>query len=195
MDLPASDPVAREGAVPIGFAAVARALLDRVGVVDFFNDHLSWDPARTNVSPGQRLLALILGTLPGRPPLYKMEEFFERRSVASVVLGKHVRPEDLNDDALARALDLLAEVDPARLFSSLVAKVFATFQISYSALNGDTTSAMLHGDFPDAGAERALSDARPKANAQAQTAAKTPLVPTYGYSKQHRPDKTLSGAR
>lgn len=186
----AGDPVVREGAVPIGFAAVARALLDRVGVVDFFNDHLSWDPSRTKVSPGQRLLALILGTLPGRPPLYKMEEFFERRSVTGVVIGKDVRPEDLNDDALARALDLLAQTHPERLFSALVAKIFATFQVSYSALNGDTTSVLLHGDFPGANAQaEAHKEATARSNAEGETDAKAPLTPTYGFSKQHRPDK------
>lgn len=183
------DPVVREGAVPIGFAAVARALLDRVGVVDFFNDHLCWDPSRTKISPGQRLLALILGTLPGRPPLYKMEEFFERRSVTGVVIGNNVKPEDLNDDALARALDRLAEADPARLFSSLVAKIFATFQVSYSALNGDTTSVLLHGDFPNAGKGDAQSKTKVPANAEREPDAKAPLTPTYGFSKQHRPDK------
>lgn len=151
-------------------ADAARALLDRVSVVDFFNDHLRWDPARTKVSPGQRLLALILGTLPGRPPLYKMDEFFERRSVVGVVVGKDVAPDDLNDDALARALDRLAEVEPARLFSALVAKMFATFQVSYAALNGDTTSVLVHGDFPDAVNQPGVT-------------------PTYGYSKQYRPDK------
>jgi transposase len=164
------DPIVRERAVPIGFSAVARALLDRVGVVEFFNERLRWDPVRTKLSPGQRLLALILGTLPGRPPLYKMDAFFERHSIAGIVVGKNVHPEDLNDDALARALDRLAEAEPARLFSALVAKMFATFQISYSALNGDTTSVLLHGEFPDA-------------------VDKPGVTPTYGYSKQHRPDK------
>lgn len=67
------DEIVRESAVPIGFAAVARALLDRAGIVEFFNDLLRWDPKHTKVSPGQRVLALLLGVLPGRPPLYKME--------------------------------------------------------------------------------------------------------------------------
>ena len=45
----------------MGFAVVAADMAERMGLVDYVNAHVAWDPKQCKVSPGLRLLALIVG--------------------------------------------------------------------------------------------------------------------------------------
>ncbi|AXF56787.1 DUF4277 domain-containing protein [Salicibibacter kimchii] len=57
-----------------------------------------------NVSVGTRIAALIINQLSDRKPLFKVEEFYENQDV-ELLFGPGVQASELNDDALARALD------------------------------------------------------------------------------------------
>lgn len=73
-----------------------------------------WDPKRCHLSPGRRIEALVLDVLHRRTPLYRVCKAYED-SALDVVFGEDIRPEDLTDDCLARALDKVAGAGAARV--------------------------------------------------------------------------------
>ncbi len=59
-----SEPTARV----VGAAPWIRALADPIGRMDLLHRLRSWDPARARISPGERIIALILDLLWGNTP-------------------------------------------------------------------------------------------------------------------------------
>lgn len=43
----------------VGFAPLVRALADHIELIDLLNRLLVWDPARTRISPAERLFVMI----------------------------------------------------------------------------------------------------------------------------------------
>lgn len=82
------------------------------------NRLLRWDPQRSKLSPGTRIKALVMNILTGRDPLYKVEAFYRDQDV-ELLFGPGVTAQELNDDALARALDKLHEASPWTVYSTL----------------------------------------------------------------------------
>ena len=142
-------------------------ILRQMGVVDTLDAMLIWDRARCNLSPGTRLLALILCTLLDRTALSRVERIFARQDLP-VLLGPSVEARDLNDDALGRALDKLAQARPATVFHTVAAKVWAHERVLFDILYGDTTTVALYGAY-----------ASPAPDA---------IQIVRGYRKDHRPD-------
>ena len=105
------EPLPHPGVV-VGAAPVLRALADRIGLVAVIDQVVAWDPERCRLSPGERILALVLNLLTGRPPLYQVTDAFRLTDVP-LLLGPGVAAEDLTDDAWGRALDKLAAAGPA----------------------------------------------------------------------------------
>jgi hypothetical protein len=56
------------------------------------------------LSPGIAVLAMVLDTLSGRTPLYRLEEFFQEKD-AELILGHDVEPELFCDYNVGRVLD------------------------------------------------------------------------------------------
>jgi transposase len=71
-------------------------------------------------------LALILNGLGfSRDRLYLVPRFFHNKPVERLI-GPGVRAEDLNDDALGRGLDEIAEYGTTRLFAELALRYLRT---------------------------------------------------------------------
>jgi hypothetical protein len=62
-------------------------------------------PTRMGVKLATIVLGLVLDTLSGRSPLYRLVEFFEGRDT-EVLLGDRVPASLFNDDTVGRVLDL-----------------------------------------------------------------------------------------
>lgn len=108
---------------------------------------------------------MIINVLVDRRALFDVEHFYKRQD-CEVLFGEGVRPADLNDDALGRALDKLSEVELTKLFSSVVLSFLAAQGQSIGRLHFDTTSISVEGAYDGEG----------------------DLKITYGYSKDRRPD-------
>jgi hypothetical protein len=91
-------------ALVVGVAPILRALADRIGMVAVIDGLVAWDPSRCHLSPGERILALVLNLLTDHQPLYQVMDAFRLTDVP-LLLGPGVTAEDLTDDALGRALD------------------------------------------------------------------------------------------
>jgi hypothetical protein len=89
-----------------------------LGFGKIIDDIVPWDKKQCYLSPGTRIKALVINILGGRTPLYMVDEFYEGMDTENL-FGKGVKPEDLTDYHLARALDKIALAGPQKVFSTL----------------------------------------------------------------------------
>jgi len=102
----------------MGFAAAVVRFLERIDLLGWFNARVQWDPAQCNLSPGIRLVALILAFLVDPQALYPVAEFYPTFD-CEILFGTRVAPTDFTDDALGRALITLQAADPRARFAEL----------------------------------------------------------------------------
>src|SRR5665648_576033 len=66
------------------------AICNEIKLVEYINHAVTWDPKQWKVSPGQHILVLVINTLCGRVPLYRVEKFYEDQDVEGHVgVGHH----------------------------------------------------------------------------------------------------------
>lgn len=156
---------------------VARVCRD-LRIAEILNRMLRWDKKQCKVSPGTRIVALIVNILVHRRPLYLVREFYEAMDL-SVLFDEPVSAADLNDDALGRALDRLYEANSQLCFQTIAATAITRGHLEVRSVHADTTSVPLYGEFEPTKGDLAFQEAHPD----------RPLLEiTYGHSKQHRPD-------
>ncbi len=103
----------------MGFAVAAAEMAERIGLVAYLNAHLPWDPQQCKISPGIRLLALIITMMVNPQALYSLEEFYADHDCA-VLFGAGRTAADFNDDAIGRALIKLFEAQTAQIVDGLL---------------------------------------------------------------------------
>ncbi len=151
--------------LPVGHLPVVRGLMEQLGILETIDEHC---PKRrgARVSDAECVGAMALNILSGRVALYRMEQWFAETD-AELLLGEGVASNAFNDTRLATALDHLDEAGTDRILGDVVARYLAQENrpTCYS-IHQDFTSISLWGVYRDGG---------------------EPL-PTYGFSKDHRPD-------
>ena len=145
---------------------IIKAFADDLDLVGTINRLV---PTEMAVSPGVIVLGLVLDTLSGRTPLYRLVEFFDGRDT-ELLLGERVAASVFNDDTVGRILDRLYEVGTQKIFCELAMKAVGKYQVSTRAVHFDTTSVNVFGDY------------------RVDETAPPPFKITYGFSKDHRPD-------
>ena len=93
---------------------------ERIGLVDCLNQHLPWDPAPCRLSPGVRLVALMIAVWVKPQAWYRLPEFYAEQDCA-VLFGDGVQAEPFTDDALGK----LFEGQPAQIFNDLSRQAIA----------------------------------------------------------------------
>jgi transposase len=151
---------------PVHHLPIIKAYADQLGLVSLINHYV---PTEMEVDAGTVVLALVLDTLSGRSPLYRLEEFFAQQDTA-LLLGKTVPPQALNDDTAGRVLDRLYDFGTMRLFTACAVRAAARFGLERRYVHFDTTSRSVWGEYQFAETQD------------------LPFQVTYGYSKDKRPD-------
>src|SRR5688500_9049994 len=151
---------------PVQHLPIIKAYADQLGLVSLINHYV---PTEMEVDAGTVVLALVLDTLSGRSPLYRLEEFFAQQDTA-LLLGKTVPPHALNDDTAGRVLDRLYDFGTMRLFTACAVRAATRFGLEHRYVHFDTTSRSVWGDYQFAETQD------------------LPFQVTYGYSKDKRPD-------
>ncbi len=151
---------------PVHHLPIIKAYADQLGLVGLINHYV---PTEMEVDAGTVVLGLILDTLRGRSPLYRLEEFFATQDT-ELLLGQAVPAHAFNDDAVGRVLDRLYDFGTMRLFSACAVRASMRFGLEPRYVHFDTTSRSVWGDYEVA---------------QRQD---LPFQVTYGYSKDKRPD-------
>ena len=151
---------------PVHHLPIIKAYADQLGLVSLINHYV---PTEMDVDAGTVVLALVLDTLSGRSPLYRLEEFFASQDTA-LLLGKALPAAALNDDQVGRVLDRLYECGTMKLCTACAVRAAARFDLHKHSVHFDTPSCSVWGDY---------------AFAETQ---EVPCRVTYGYSKAKRPD-------
>lgn len=122
--------------------------------------------SQMELSPGITILAMVLDTLSGRTPLYRLEEFFEEKDT-ELLLGRDVKSELFCDYNIGRVLDKAFDTGPQKIFSQIAQNAVGVFNVDPRRTHFDTTSVSVFGDYD-------FIDPA--------------LKITYGHSKDKRPD-------
>ena len=91
------------------------AFLERMGLAAVVNAAV---PTEMAVELGSVVTLMVLDTLSGRSPLYRLESFAGSVDT-ELLLGKQVSPGAFNDTTLGRALDAIYECGAGQLFSQV----------------------------------------------------------------------------
>jgi transposase len=150
---------------PVHHLPIIKAYADPLGLVSLSNHYV---PTAMEVDASTVVLALVLDTLSGRSPLYRLEEFFAPQATA-LLLGKAVPPQALNDATGGRGLDRLYDFGPMRLFTACAVRAATRCGLERRYVHFDTTSRRVWGDY------------------QCAETQDRPLQVTSGYSKEKRP--------
>ena len=148
---------------------IVKAYADKIGLVETINQLV---PTEMAIDPGTIVLGMILDTLSGRSPLYRLEEFFTHQDTA-LLLGKAVPPEAFQDDTVGRVLERLYATGTMQVFTACAVRADRVFGFDKRYVHFDTTSIAVYGDYlpPEEAPEQEV-----------------PFRITYGYSKDKRPD-------
>jgi transposase len=142
---------------------IIKAFAKNIRLVEIINSVV---PSRMKVSVGHVVLAMVIDTLSGRSPLYRLTEFYDGKDT-ELLLGKEIDPEYLRDYNLGRVLDSIFQAGTVMVFGEVARMAVLHFGIDTEVLHHDTTSVSVFGDYD-------LID--------------PPFLITYGHSKDKRPD-------
>jgi len=147
----------------VQFLPIVKEYAKRLNLVETINSMVD---SEMNLSPGDAVLAMVMDTVSGRNPLYRLEESFHDLDT-ELIIGKPIDPAKFNDTNLGRVLDKLHESGTQRIFSQVSQNAIDGFNLDTQHHHYDTTSVNVFGDYDDTDA---------------------PLKITYGHSKDKRPD-------
>lgn len=151
-----------------GHLPVAAAFCRSLGLVQLVNEMV---PSQMSVSPGVMVQAMVLDTLSGRSPLYRIKEFMEEQDV-ELLIGQDLPADTFSDVNIGRSLDAIFKAGPSKIVTALGVRATGKFALNTTAPSYDTTSTNVWGEYYACEADSPPPGSRI----------------TWGYSKDHRPD-------
>jgi transposase len=148
---------------------IISAYARKIGVVDVINALI---PTEMEIDAGTTILGMILDTLTGRSPLYRLDEFFDHKDT-ELLLGKKIHPSKFSDYTVGRVLDKIYDYGAAKVFSEISMRALSGFNIDSRHISFDTTSVSVQGDY--------LSYSKDRIDEKV-------IKIVHGHSKDHRPD-------
>ncbi len=148
---------------------IITAYAHRIGIVDIINTLI---PTQMAIDAGTVILGMVLDTLTGRSPLYKLNKFFEHQDT-ELLLGKKIDPLSFSDHTVGRVLDRIHDYGAMKTFSEIAMRALSYFNISHKHLSFDTTSVTVQGDYLLYSKEKGSDNT---------------MKIVHGHSKDHRPD-------
>ena len=133
------------------YYGVIAGISEKIRLVEQINRMTKSDPQR-KVSVGQCVLAMMLNGmgLTMSKPLYLVEDFFRTKPIW-LLIGEGIKPEDLNDDTLGRALDEIADYGSTKMFSTIALTAATLYNVDTKFFHGDTSNIQVYGDYEDGG--------------------------------------------
>lgn len=127
-------------------AAVIAHFCDELDVVGHINRGVTWDPIRSEMSPGEAIKAMVINLLVKREPLYRIEAFYEEMDIP-MLFDRPWLASDFNDDRLGRHLEKLAKGDLPKIYHSIAFEALVKEGITLDQSHVDTTSLSVHGAY------------------------------------------------
>jgi transposase len=153
-----------------GHLPLLAAFVEKMGISRTVNTAV---PTEMSVDVGTVVKLMVLDTLSGRSPLYRLEDFAESIDT-DLLLGREIPASSFNDTTLGRAMDAIYETGTEKLFSQIALAAAMAFPLDVDTrhVHFDTTSVSVWGDYPMCEEEEEEEG----------------LKITYGHSKDRRPD-------
>jgi transposase len=146
-------------------------MVDELGIGDVIDKATPQNPEMRDLTVGEAVKAMVLNGLGCiNQALYLVPRFFQNKPT-SRLMAPRVAPEQLNDDALGRALDTLYDYGVTELYSLIAATAATRLGLAPTFAHLDRTSFHVDG--------RYNSEEEPDAEV---------MHITRGYSRDHRPD-------
>lgn len=152
----------------VGHLPIVKSYAAKIGLVDIINELV---PSKMDVDPGTIFLGMVMDTLSGRTPLYRLDEFFQDQDT-ELLLGRRINSAVFNDYNVGRALDKVYKIGPIKIFSAISKRAVDVFAIDNRHVSFDTTSVSVFGDY----------------DLYKDDEESSILKITHGHSKDHRPD-------
>jgi hypothetical protein len=156
---------------PVQHWPMMQAYADQLGLVGLLNHDV---PTEMDVDAGPVVLGLVLETLSGRSPLYRLEEVFARQDPARL-WGQVMPPQALSDDTVGRVRDRLYDMGPMQLFPACAVRAAAPWGWERRYGHLATTSCRVWGD-DECPAPQEMPCRVPPGESQDQRPALKPLV-------------------
>jgi len=141
---------------------IVSAFCDKIGLSGLVDDALN---TQMGTSPGKIIKGLVINTLSGRDPLYRVEDFFSHQDT-ELLVGSGISSTSFSDDNIGRVLDRIYDYGSSKLFSNISLEAVKEFNIETTKIHQDTTSVSVWGQYEG----------------------DTPFKINYGHSKDKRPD-------
>ena len=147
---------------------IVAGICQQIGLVEQIDTYVG--STERKVSVGEAVQAMVLNALGFvESALYLTPEFFDNKPV-DLLIREGLTAEDLNDDSLGRALDMLYKADITQVFFCVAFHALRAFGIEHDFVHLDNTTFSLEGDY-------AIPSEDPRA-----------VRIAHGYSRDHRPD-------
>jgi transposase len=146
-------------------------MFDELAIGDIIDQATQQNPEKRALTVGEAVKAMVLNGLGFiNQALYLVPRFFQNKPTSRLI-SPRVTPEQLNDDALGRALDTLYSYGVTALYSLITATAAKRLDLSPTYMHLDSTSFHVDG--------RYNSD---------EISSEQAVHITKGYSRDHRPD-------
>jgi len=121
--------------------------MKQLGIVEYINENISWDPNHWEVSPGDLAQLLILSTFTDiRIPLTHLEDRFEGIDVR-FFLSSASKSETVNSFNAGRALERIGQSDPEKMYQVMALSAIKQAGIPTERLHADTTTVFFYGEY------------------------------------------------
>ena len=91
------------------------------------------------IDPGTMGLGMILDTVSGGSPLYRLEEVLTHQDT-TLLLGKAIAPEAFHDDTVGRILERLYDVGTMKIFTAWAVRADQVYGLDKRSVHFATTS-------------------------------------------------------
>jgi transposase len=146
-------------------------MFDELGIGDVLDQATQQDPEMRDLTVGEAVKAMVLNGLGFvNHALYLVPRFFQNKPTSRLI-SPRVAPEQLNDDALGRALETLYAYGVTELYSLIAATAAKRLGLRPTYAHLDTTSFHVDGRYNSA-----------------EEPSEHVVHLTKGYSRDHRPD-------
>ena len=159
------------GSQVLDHLGLVAGMFDELGIGDVLDQATQQNPEMRDLTVGEAVKAMVLNGLGFiNQALYLVPRFFHNKPTSRLI-SPRVAPEQLNDDALGRALETLYDYGVTALYSLIAATAAKRLGLAPRFAHLDSTSFHVDG--------RYNSEEEPEAEG---------IHITRGYSRDHRPD-------
>lgn len=128
---------------------IVAAFCRKIGLVETVNRVI---PSNMEVDVGTIVKAMVLDTLSGRSPLYRLVDFVNNQDT-ELLLGRELSGAAFNDTTVGRAMDMIFENGAQRLFSEVAFQAASQIPLDMSFVHFDTTSVNVWGEYEICGSD------------------------------------------